>query len=329
MILYLHKNCRVGTTDEEADWLRRAKSAAAFYKTDVSDYDNRKENDDDDDDDGDANDIIDSNEALEEAVKGCTAIVSCVGSARPTNVWTDLLARPVFRLLRCDVSRWCKDPRHPFYVNYASTRKVVGLAEREQLKRDAAVMAQHGDDEDANRQKQRRYQSDDDSSSIALPPRIRFVRISDLCVSFQPWHFIPMLTNALQSMVFRYQDMTERLLEASPVLDTVVLRPGDLTDDDRDNKKVSLQVDPAGKVPSPARVGRDDVAALAVSACLFQSEPRTSSTTRPQQNSNHGDDPELLTPQTDSSENKEDESFHYTLGVRWVGQDMGPVSGVY
>jgi hypothetical protein len=49
-------------------------------------------------------------------------------------------------------------------------------------------------------------------------------------------------------------------------------------------------------VPSPARVGREDVAALAVAAALFSS---------------HND--------TNKSE-----PFHYTLGVRWAGDKMNP-----
>lgn len=53
---------------------------------------------------------------------------------------------------------------------------------------------------------------------------------------------------------------------------------------------------PTGVVPSPARVGREDVAALAVAAALFSS---------------HND--------TNKSE-----PFHYTLGVRWVGDKMDP-----
>ena len=47
-------------------------------------------------------------------------------------------------------------------------------------------------------------------------------------------------------------------------------------------------------VPSPAVVGRDDVAALAVAAALF------------------------------ASSNATNEAFHYTLGVRWVGQQLDP-----
>lgn len=262
-----------GYRDKEYDnWLERAESAAKFFKTSVSDYD--------DDDEVDS-----SNEALEDAIRGCTAIISCVGSVRPTNIWTDLLSRPFLRLLRKDVSSWCNDCRHPFYVHFASTRKALAFAEREQLRREAAAA-------DA-----------DDTTKPSTPvPRIRFVRISDLCVAQQPWHLIPVLTNAMHSMVFRYQDMAEKILEASNVIETVVLRPGDLVDEERDVNTTSLQVGVDGSVPGPARVGRDDVAALAVAAALFDSQRTTS--------------------EDDKSDS--DPAFHYTLAARWAGQNLDP-----
>lgn len=194
-----------GFEDEDDElWAQTAQSAANFYGNNVEDYDNR--------------DIQpDVNEALQEAVKGCTSIISCVGAVRPTNVWSDFIAMPGWRLFRHDVSGWCKDRRHPYYIHYVSTRKALGYAEREQLKREATAAV---------------YAEDDEEQPKEIP-RIRFVRVSDLCVAQKPWGFIPLVTNALQSMVFRYQDMTERLLEESKVLDTVILRPGDLVDEER------------------------------------------------------------------------------------------------
>jgi hypothetical protein len=193
--------------EDEELWMQTAQSAAKFYNTQVSDYDNRQENS-----------IPDVNEALKDAIRGCTAIISCVGSVRPTNVWTDFVARPFLRLFRHDVSSWCRDKSHPYYTHFCSTRKAVSFAEREQLRREAIAEAlvEEG--------------MEDAAEQI---PRIRIVRISDLCVTQKPWAFIPVLTNAFHSMVFRYQDMTERLLEESSLLDSVILRPGDLVDDER------------------------------------------------------------------------------------------------
>ena len=265
--------------EEERAWLHKAKSAASFYGNSVKDYDNRGDEEN-----------IDPYEALEESIRDCTTIISCVGSVRPTNIWTDLLARPFWRLLRKDVSGWCDDPRHPFYVHYHTTRKALHLAEREQQRREAAAAAcQDGEEE------------------TEAVPRIRFIRISDLCVSQPPWQFIPLLTNTLHSMVFRYQDMAEKTLEASSLIETVTLRPGDLVEDERDANTVSLQVDTSGSLPAPARVGREDVAALAVAASLFDSKR-----------------PKRKTRDDGSSDDDGDEPFHYTLACRWVGEQMDP-----
>lgn len=194
-----------GFVDENEElWAQTAQSAAKFYGNSVEDYDNRDMQSDVD-------------ETLQEAIKGCTSIISCVGAVRPTNLWSDYLVMPLWRLFRHDVSGWCRDPKHPYYVHYVSTRKVLGLAEREQLRREASAAV---------------FAEEDETQPKEIP-RIRFVRISDLCVTQKPWDFVPLVTNALHSMVFRYQDMTERLLQESKVIDIVILRPGDLVDDER------------------------------------------------------------------------------------------------
>jgi hypothetical protein len=121
--------------DEKRAWLKRATSAAKLYRTDVTDYDNRDEGNDPEPDEG-----------LAEAIRGCT-IISCVGSVRQTNLWTDFLARPVWRLMRKDVSDWYNDPRHPFYVHFHTTRKALHTAEREQLRREATAAVVNGDND--------------------------------------------------------------------------------------------------------------------------------------------------------------------------------------
>ena len=270
--------------EEDAMWLERAKSAAKFYNTTIQHYDDGKNR----------NSMmqLDAEEALREAIRGCTAIISAVGDVRPTNFWTDYFRFPIWRIVRKDVSRWCRDPRHPYYVHYASTRKALRLAEQEQRQRESA----HGEK----------------SSTI---PKIRFVRISDLCVAHKPWGLVSVLTNILHSLVFRYQEMTEELLKHSLLLDTVVIRPGDLVDDERETGTTNLQVDPTGTVPLPSRIGRDDVAALAVESALFDSREMSQ---RKSVRSSVGEF---------SHENKKLESFHYTLACRWVGSDMSPYPG--
>ncbi len=78
------------------------------------------------------------NEALEEAISGATIIISCLSSLhRYSNLWTDYIRVPFLRVFRQDVSKWCADSTHPYYIHYLSTKKILEVAEREQVKRDA------------------------------------------------------------------------------------------------------------------------------------------------------------------------------------------------
>lgn len=285
--------------EEDEEWLKRASSAAAFYGTSVQEYDNRN--------DGTTASSLNNNnnnnhEVLEDAIRGCTAIISCVGSVRPTNLWTDFLVFPLLRVMRKDVSSWCQDPRHPYYVHYWSTRNVLALAEKEQLRRQSIQTL--ADDPAADVKQKLSFSRDNKDQIDRVPSRIRFVRISDLCVSQQPWHFVPLLTNIMHSMVFRYQEMTEQLLQSSPWIDTIILRPGDLTDDERNVNTTALQVDPSGRLPSPSRVGREDVASLALSSALFR----------------------IPNPKANNNTTTDDrhQAVHFTLAVRWVGENLHP-----
>ena len=263
-------------TEDENEWKETANSASDFYGTKVKDYDNREL-------------LPDVNESLEDAIRDCTTIISCVGSVRRTHLWHDVLARPLVRLLKADVSSWCKDGRHPFYVNYASTRKALGFAERDQIRREAAATTvAEAEGLDLNE---------------IYVPRIRFIRISDLCVGYKPWGIVPMVANAFHSLTFRYQEMAEQLLEESSLVETVTLRPGDLVDEERDVNVTSIQVSCNGKVQSPALIGREDVATLAVAAATFATQNSTESNNQ-------------------KSDSRTTEPFHYTFGCRWVGQTL-------
>jgi hypothetical protein len=193
---------------------------------------------------------------------------------RPTNIWTDVLARPFWRLLKRDVSSWCKDGRHPFYVHFQATRKVLRLAEHEQKRREAN-MSCHIEEEECT------------------VPRIRLVRISDVSVAAPPWQLVPLVVNVFRSMVFRYLSMAENLLASSTLIDTVTLRAGDLVDEERNVTTTSLQVAHTGCVASPAIVGTEDVAALAIASGLFPAK-------------------------------REKEPFHYCLACRWVSENLTP-----
>lgn len=195
--------------EEEQDWKRRAKSASKFFGNSMKDYDNREL-------------MPECNEALQEAIQGASIVISCVGATRFSNVLSDYIC--FWRVFQRDASKWCRDPNHPYYVHYQSTRKALDYAEREQLKRNQARPQAEENDSDLNKKKKAKKQT---------PDRIRFIRISDLILSKNPWTFVPVFANMFQSMVFRYQDMTERMLEESSLVDTIILRPGDLTDEER------------------------------------------------------------------------------------------------
>ena len=298
--------------DEEIDaaWLKRAQAAAKFYGTKVADYDDGRVTDDE------------NTCALEQIIQGCTAIVSCVGSVRTSKPWQDWW---LSRLLRKDVRKWCADASHPYYTQFHTTRKVLHLAEREQERRNALFQAQDDADESKEADTELLTRRRDKN---APPRRIRFVRLSDLAVTQKPWHLVPLLTNTMRSMVFRYHEMADDLLTQSRLLDTVIVRAGELVDEERDADEVGVQVNvddyqiinattggaasvsvaaPQDKredekgVPSrdwsPARVGREDVAALLSASVLAPWLSKTAG------------------KQTESDTS----SIHYTLAVRWSG----------
>eukprot|EP00546_Thalassionema_frauenfeldii_P020020 CAMPEP_0178901366 /NCGR_PEP_ID=MMETSP0786-20121207/3982_1 /TAXON_ID=186022 /ORGANISM="Thalassionema frauenfeldii, Strain CCMP 1798" /LENGTH=495 /DNA_ID=CAMNT_0020572459 /DNA_START=215 /DNA_END=1699 /DNA_ORIENTATION=+ len=283
--------------EEEKDWKRRALSAAKFFtNTSIEDYDNFSEN------------SMEENVALEEALQDASVVISCVGAVRPS--WDDLLWGGGKRLLfPGKIRKWCNDARHPFYIHYETTRQALHYIEKTQIKRDEVTMTEKVDDRFQQYKSSSNNRKDDQSQQQNLDKnrRIRFIRISDLMLSRPAWSFVAVWTNLFQSMVFRYQDMTERILQESPHIDTIILRPGDLTDEERDPDITNVQVCDSGKLPYPAIVGREDVASLAVAAALFDD------TSTKALNSKHNEtDP--ITP------------FHITLGVRWCGALDPPFS---
>lgn len=261
--------------EEDRKWRFKAESAARFYGNEVEDYD-------DIDDSGST-----SAEALKDAIKDCTVIISCLRSVRWTNPWTDYLERPFWRLLRPDVSDWCKDSGHPFYVHYLSTKKILKIAESEQLRREAITA---------------------DTELLKSTKRIRFVKISDLVCSQQPWYFVPLVTNIIHSMIFRYQSMAEKLMETSPLIDTITIRPGDLLDECRNEATTSIQVHLNGTMPYPSRIGRDDAASIAVCAALFDFSEEQSRLKRGVLQ--HKD----VLPST--------LPIHHTIACRWAGEEV-------
>ena len=288
--------------EEEDDWKRRATSTAKYFGSKRDDYDNRDKV------------TVNANEALEEAIQGCTTIISCVGSQRLSNWVFDFF--PFWRIFNKDASRWCKDPKHPYYVVYQSTRKALELAEAEQRKRNTIIdktAKEETDDDDLDYEDFEFQFTDDPKKEVTkISDRIRFIRLSDLAVSRKPFYFIPLMLNTFNSMVLRYHEMAERLLQESELVDAIILRVGDFPNDEveneRDTQLAALQVEESGTVPYPALIGREDVASLLAESAMFNASravgaEEPSNSTRPFQ------------------------PFHMTLAARWCGDANGQSQG--
>eukprot|EP00977_Amphora_coffeiformis_P025209 scaffold18668_cov164-Amphora_coffeaeformis.AAC.3 len=119
------------------------------------------------------------------------------------------------------------DRSHPYYGNYLGQKYLLELAEKHNVS--------------------------------------RFVRLTGLGLAHSPFHPFAILFNTLLSFNNRWGLFTEQAMYQSTV-PTLVLRPGGLTEEERDTVTTNVQVDVSGKLPYPGRIGRNDVAALAVAA---------------------------------------------------------------
>jgi hypothetical protein len=306
---------------------------------------------------------------LRDALAGATVLISCLGSRRSTNLWTDYLRVPVLRIFRGeDVGRWCDDPTHPYYVNYLSTRRILEGAEMEQRRREAimefererSMLEERLDrarDKHDKKEEEEGFESEiaaglrkkrnhdlhgagrreghdhhhlDGRDAVALPrdgklpssnDRVKFIRMSHLMVGRSPFRIRDCLTNILWSQVSRYELMGEMLMEESALVDTIVLRPGDMTDEERNHNNTSLQLCIDGTVPSPSLVGRDDVADLAVVTALTKTSSRRNPS-RP----HAGDSGSIVSGDTEAPPSRS--ANHWTWAVRWTGQHLSPPQGL-
>jgi hypothetical protein len=314
--------------------------------------------DDEDDDDDDA--------ILQDAISGATVLISCLGTRRRTNVWTDFLHVPILRIVRANnVDKWCTDMTHPYYINYITTKRILEVAEREQRKREVSIelererlmlderwnqlrkqeeedevdeeegfeseiaaglrkKRQHELYEQQQREKRPMYYSHDRRNVVTMPQggkllsttdRIKFIRISHARVGRNPFRLRNVLNNILWSQVSRYERMGEMVLEESASVDTIVLRPGDMTDEERNMNTTSLQLCVDGVVPSPSIVGREDVADIA--AILALTKTSSSSATVPEYNDNNIKFPPPMRL-----------AHHWTWAMRWTGQYITPPQGL-
>ena len=273
----------------------------------------------------------DAHEALKMAIKDCTAIISCVGTVRPTNPWTDYVMNPL-RIFR-RASKWCSDPRHPYYVNYQSTREALALAEAEQARRDIEIEKFEQAEEEMAKEAAkmgRSYVPANGRSHKKKGPveRIKFVRISDLAVSIRPWMVVSLFTNIGRSLVFRDQEKCEIILENSKLIDTVTLRPGDLIDQPRNANTTNIQMDASGVLPYPAYVCKEDVAAVAVAAALTRKDGFTAAAKEDRYyEEDVGGKNVKKRRRKDAYESRggapgKDKATSYTWAVRWCGQDL-------
>ena len=147
--------------------------------------------------------------------------------------------------------------------------------------------------------------------SSGVTDRIKFIRISDVNMGRNPWRLGNILTNVFGSTVMRYEDMLDRMLKKSTLVDTVVLRVGEIVKEDRNMNNTSLQLSTGGVVPSPSVVGIDDVSELAAVTSLTKiHDPRYSNSTK-----FHVDNAPMPPPK------------HFTWAVRWAGQYLQPPQG--
>jgi hypothetical protein len=119
------------------------------------------------------------------------------------------------------------DRKHPYYGNYMAQKYLISLAEKHNVK--------------------------------------RFVRLTGLGLAYSAFNPFSVLFNTLLSVNNRWGLLCEQALFDSKV-PYVVLRPGGLTADERELSTTNLQVDASGMLPLPGRVGRSDVAALAIAS---------------------------------------------------------------
>jgi len=272
----------------------------------------------------------DAHEALKQAIKDCTAIISCVGTVRPTNPWTDYVINPL-RIFR-KASRWCSDPRHPYYVNYQSTREALALAEEEQSRRDTEIekfeQAEEAMAKEAAKMGRSYIPANGGGHKKGPVERIKFVRISDLAVSIRPWKVVSLFTNIGRSLVFRDQEKCEILLENNNLIDTVTLRPGDLIDTPRNANTTNIQMDASGVLPYPAYVSKEDVAAVAVAAALTRKDGFTAAAKEDRHyEEDVGGKSVKKRRRKGAYESRggaagKDKATSYTWAVRWCGQNL-------
>lgn len=292
------------STDDEDDDEEFAVSASRFYQNDIKEYGSLSEKDDD----------IDLNPylKLQDAMTNATAVISTVGTVRTTLPFADYVFKP-WRIF-ISPEKWCKDKKHPYYVNYMFHRKLLEYAEEEQRRRNKIWRTWEAS---------KSVDDDNDEESVKKVDKLRIIRISDLCLAAPVWNIVTVTTNICRSLVFKYQEQCEKLLLRSNLVDVIILRPGDLVDDVRNESSTALMVDIDGSLPLPVEVGRDDVATLSCLAALSDLDPNYKTRGRRSPADNHSIKDARKTQTSRSQRLREQRknqmtSKKWTIGVGWT-----------
>jgi hypothetical protein len=135
---------------------------------------------------------------LEQAVQGCTTILSVSGCLRFSK-WTDFLLP--WRIVRFDVSGWA-DAGHPYYGNYLAQRMLIDLAAKS-------------------------------NNNFG-----RFLRITGLSAGHSAFHPVSVLFGSIVSLSNRYHYQCEEYLRANAdKVPYLILRPGGMENEDRVSSK--------------------------------------------------------------------------------------------
>lgn len=327
--------------DDEEDEHEYAVSASRFYNNDISEYHipaSKRE---------DAIDL-DPYLPLQSAIANATAVISAVGTVRTTIPFADYVLKP-WRIFM-STGKWCKDKKHPYYVNYMVHQKLLEYCEDAQRKRNREWRVW----QNSERRKASRHVDDGkgENDPTDKVDRIRIVRITDHCLANPAWDIVNVLTNVFRSLVFRYQEKCEKLLSKSDLVDSIVLRPGDLLDDLRVSSNVenllccilgvsklvshftfhilsiqketttTMSVNIDGKLPSPVYVGRDDVASLATLLAVSDLNPQIMG--KKQAHSLNGTIVTNVAKRNKKFLNKSDKDEdprHWNIAVGWTGKN--------
>ena len=171
---------------------------------------------------------------LRNSIQGVDAIISVSGTLRFSKL-SDFF--PPWKIFNHDVSSWCDDTSHPYYTNYKAQCFIIDVASEQ-------------------------GQQEEDSK---VP---KFIRLTGLSTGYSTFNLFTLIFSSLLSLSSRYHFLCEEYLRSQSRVPYVILRPGGLADEERnDVSKTYIQVDPSGYIPPPGRIPRSDVATLAVEAC--------------------------------------------------------------